>query len=164
MIGIVIDEEFLRALSPEAQDEVLALAEEQISALRPASVHPRWRADREESYPLSVEEARKLIDAQPEPVRDALRVFCKNYDGHFGRATLQELMSVAGFSDANDLSRATTSLTQSLRHITGNHDAWLLNWHPGDWKWSEKKQRYTKGAYFISAQGIEPLKQAFGDS
>lgn len=164
MIGIVIDEAFLRALSPETQDEVLALAEEQIAALRRPSAKTTWRADREESYPLSVEEARKLIDAQPEPMRHALRVFCSNYDGNIGRATLQELMSAAGFSDSHDLSEATTSLTQSLRHITGNHDAWLLNWHPQDWKWSEKKQRYIKGEYFISAKGIEPLKRAFGDS
>ncbi len=164
MIGIVIDEAFLRALSPEAQDEVLELAEEQIATLRTPSAQTKWRADREESYPLSVEEATKLIRAQPEPMRDALRVFCSNYDGHFGRATLQELMSAAGFSESNDLSKATTALTQSLRHITGNHDAWLLNWRPEDWKWSEKKQCYTKGEYFISAKGVEPLKQAFGDS
>jgi len=39
-----------------------------------------------------------------------------------------------------------------------------LNWRPEDWKWSEKKQCYTKGEYFISAKGVEPLKQAFGDS
>lgn len=164
MIGIVIDEAFLRALSPEAQDEVLELAEEQIATLRTPSAKTEWRADREESYPLSVEEATKLIQAQPAPMRDALRVFCSNYDGHFGRATLQELMAAAGFSESNDLSRATTALTQSLRHITGNHDAWLLNWRPEDWKWSEKKQCYTKGEYFISAKGVEPLKQAFGDS
>lgn len=164
MIGIVIDEAFLRALSPEARDEVLALAEERIAALRTPTARMQWRGDREESYPLSVEEARRLIDAQPEPMQDALRVFCGNYDGHFGRATLQELLSVAGFSDPDDLSKATTSLTQSLRHITGNHDAWLLNWRPEDWKWSEKKQRYTKGEYFISAKGIEPLRRAFGDS
>jgi hypothetical protein len=163
MVGIVIDEAFLRALSPETRDEVLALVEEQISTLRTPSVQTEWRADLEESYPLSVEEARKLIQAQPKPMRDALRVFCSNYDGQFGRATLQELMSAAGFSDSSDLSKGTTALTQSLRHITGNHDAWLLNWHPEDWKWSEKKQRYTKGEYFISAKGVEPLKRAYGD-
>lgn len=164
MIGIVIDEVFLRALSPEARDEVLALAAEGIEAQRVPSAQTEWRTDREESYPLTLEEAKRLIDAQPEPVRDALRVFCSNYDGNFGRATLQELMSAAGFSKSSDLSKATTALTQSLRYITGNRDAWLLNWNPKDWKWSEKKQAYTKGEYFISAKGIEPIKQAFGDS
>ncbi len=164
MVGIVIDEAFLRALSPETRDEVLALAEEQIATLRTPSARTEWRADLEDSYPLTVEDARKLIQAQPEPMREALRVFCSNYDGQFGRATLQELMAATGFSDSSDLSKATTALTQSLRHITGNHDAWLLNWHPEDWKWSEKKQRYTKGEYFISAKGVEPLKRAFGDS
>ena len=65
MIGIIIDEAFLRALSPEARDEVLAVAEEQIAALKTPSAKTEWRADLEDSYPLTVEEARKLIRAQP---------------------------------------------------------------------------------------------------
>lgn len=163
MISIVIDQAFLQALSHSARSEVLALLEEQIAELKKPLAETQWRADRDESYPLSVEEAQKLIQSLPKPMQDALQVFCRNYDGNVGRATLDELMSATGFSDHSDLSDATTAMTQSLRHITGNQDVWLLNWRPEDWDWSEAEQVYTRGEYFISGPAVESLKEAFGE-
>ncbi len=163
MISIVIDQAFLQALSHGARSEVLALLEKRIAELKKPLVEAQWRADRDESYPLSVEEAQKLIQSLPKPMQDGLRVFCRNFDGSVGRAGLAELMSATGFSDHADLSNATTAMTQSLRHITGNQDAWLLNWRSEDWEWNEAEQNYVKGEYFISGTAVESLKKAFGE-
>ena len=54
-------------------------------------------------------------------------------------------------------------LLQSLQQVTGNREAWLLNWRADDWEWSDEEERYVKGSYFISETAITALREAFAE-
>ena len=160
MVSFVIDEEHLRALSPSARHEVLRVLAGQIDEIKAHIADIEWYPDRDLSYPIDPEQARMLIRGQLAPMRRALRVFCANFDGEIGSAALDDLLAATRHTDHDQLGSDITTLTQSLRGITGDRDAWLINWRAEDWEWDDALNRYVKGRYFISGPAIRSLRQA----
>jgi len=163
VISFVIDESHLRALTPSARHEFLRLMRRDLDSLKERLADIEWYADRGVSYPLSPDQAETLLQTQSRQVQKALHVFVSNSDGEKGIATLEQLVEATGYTDTEMLSRDFGSLTQSLRSVTGESQAWLINWDPGSWEWSESEQRYTSGEYYINGPAVFSLRQAFGE-
>ncbi len=163
MISFVIDESHLRALTPSARHEILRLVRRDLDHLKERLADIEWYADRGQSYPLTAMQAETLLQTQSRAVQKALHVFVRNSDGEFGRATLDELVEATGYSNPEQISRDFGSLTQSLRSVTGETQAWLINWDPETWEWSESEQRYLTGEYYINGPAVFALRQAFGE-
>lgn len=162
MTSFVVDESQLERLSPGARRELLQILEEDCSRIAAEFAEVDWTSDRDESYPLSVDEARALIRHIHQAERETLRVFARNYDGEIGKADLKELLDATGHTGYRPLGEDISSITQSLRRITGHRDAWLLNWRGEDWIWNEDGKTYDAGRYFISGTAAESLRTAFG--
>jgi len=161
MVSYVIDDEDLRRLSPSARGEVLRLLRGDLDALRRIYAAEDWTPDRDVSYPLSDEEAQLLARGVTHAAREALHVFAQHYDGEVGRASIDQLLKATGHERYEDIGIEIASITQSVRTITGNTDAWLFNWRPEDWDWDEASQHYTAGSYFISGPAVRALRRAF---
>ena len=128
MTSFIIDESHLNRLSPKARQEVLAVLRADLDELEASFLDSEWAPDRDTSYPLTVEDARVLIRGVAGAGEELLRVFALNYDGETGRASLQDLLEATGHTDYQHLGQDISTITQSLRSITGNSDAWLFNW------------------------------------
>ncbi len=163
MISYVIDESHLRALTPSARRELLRLIHGDLEELKERLADVEWHADRGESYPLSTEQAAAVLRTQNLAVKKALRVFVEHTDGTTGSASLAELIEATGYDDPEQISQDFGMLTGSLRAITGDNQAWIINWDAETWEWSEADQRYLKGEYFINGPAIAALEQAFGE-
>ncbi len=163
MISFVIDESHLRALTPSARHELLRLVRKDLDSLKGRLADIEWYPDRGQSYPLTPAQAETLLHTQSRKVQKALHVFVKNSDGEMGIGTLQELVEATGYSNPEKLSQDFGALTQSLRSITGESQAWLINWDAATWEWSESEQRYVDGEYFINGPAVFSLRQAFGE-
>ena len=164
MTSFVIDESVLERLSPEARRELLRLLKHDIMHVTADFADTDWDPEGELSYPMSVDEAKALVRGQSKAPREMLRVFCLNTEGDTGTADLKSIMKATGQSRYKAIGDAVATITQRLRTVTGDQDAWLFNWRPDDWQWNEKKKTYTKGAYFISGPAIHTLRTAFGIS
>lgn len=162
MVSFIVDEHHLRQLSPETRNELLQVVTGELVALRRELLSETWDPEGNRSYPLNVDEARVLIRGLPEAARRMLRSFCRNFDGTVGTVKLDELMSSSGHETYDDLGQEVANITQRVRAVTGNNDAWLFNWNPRDWEWDEAKGSYTRGEYYISAPAIAALRTAFG--
>jgi len=162
MVSFIIDDTHLRRLSPTARHELLKLLAADFSQLRTEFADRAWAPDKDMSYPLTPDEARVLIRGITDAGRKMLRVFARNFDGQIGRGEVQALMATTGHTDYEQLSQEVSGITQSLRSITGNYDAWLFNFRADDWVWDETSGTYAKGQYFISGPAILSLRQAFG--
>ena len=119
-----------------------------------------WDPEGNAAYPLDEEEARVLIRGMNREGQQALRVFCKNFDGTHGLADLSALFSATGFSHYDDLGHEISNITQRLRSVTQNSDAWLFNWRAKDWEWDEGEGTYVRGSYFIGKPAIDSLRKA----
>ena len=161
MISFILTEVHLRSLSPETRSEVLELIDAETKSMRDRLNRSEWSPERTQSYPLSLEEAHILLSNTPRAMRAALRIFCENFDGKVGRAELGALMEATACKDHEELNQVVTELLQSLQQVTGDREAWLLNWHADDWEWSDEEQCYVKGSYFISGTAINSLREAF---
>lgn len=162
MISFVIDETHLRRLSTNARNELLRVLQADLDEVRTQFHGEDWAPDRDMSYPLSLEEAKALVRGITGAGRDILRVFATNADGDIGYAELDELLRTTGYTDYEDLGQDISTITQSMRSVTGNGDGWLFNWRPDDWDWDESSSTYKRGAYFISGPAVETLREAFG--
>jgi len=163
VISFVIDESHLRALTPSARHEILRLVRGDLESLKKRLADIEWYADRGISYPLSSEQAESLLQTQSRELQKALHVFVRNSDEDMGSATLQELMEATGYKDPERLGHDFGALTQSLRNITGESQAWLINWDAATWEWSESEKRYVSGEYYINGPAVFSLRQAFGE-
>lgn len=162
MTSFIIDESQLQRLSPGARRELLHILDEDLSRVFAGDAGVDWTPDRDESYPLSLDEARALIRHMPQPGRETLRVFARNYDGQTGKADLNELLEITGHAGHTEVGEDISAITRSLRRITGNRDAWLVNWRTEDWIWNEHDNTYETGVYFISGPAVESLREALG--
>ncbi|MDH3689282.1 MAG: hypothetical protein OEU36_07355 [Gammaproteobacteria bacterium] len=162
MTSFTIDESQLERLSPDARRELLSILEEDFSKVLSDFAAVDWTPNRDESYPLTVDEARALIRHIPQSETETLRVFARNYDGEVGKADLKELLSANAHTDHRQLGDDISAITHSLRRITGNRDAWLINWRHEDWIWNEHDNTYEAGVYFISDPAVAALRKAFG--
>ena len=162
MTSFVIDESQLERLSPETRRELMQLLKEDLRRVKTGFSDSDWDPEGEVSYPLSVEEARALIRGHAKASRETLRALCIDVEGDTGRADLKALVKATGAKKYTAIGDAVAEITQRLRRVTGNPDAWLLNWDPADWQWDEKKKTYTKGVYFVSGAAIHALREAFG--
>lgn len=162
MAEFVINETHLRRLTPSARQELLRVLQEDFSQMRAEFSDRAWTPDRDISYPLTPEEARVLVRGVSEAARRMLRVFARNYDGEIGRGEVNELMQATGHTLYEQLSQEVSGVTQSLRSVSGNYDAWLFNFRAEDWVWDDATRSYSKGSYFISGTAIQSLRQAFG--
>jgi len=163
VISFVIDESHLRALTPSARHEVLRLVRKDLDSLKRRLADIEWYPDRGQSYPLTAAQAETLLQTQPRQVQKALHVLVKDSDGELGSGRLQELIDATGYADPENLSQDFGALTQSLRSITGESQAWLINWDAASWQWSETEQRYVDGEYYINGPAVKSLRQAFGE-
>lgn len=162
MIDFVINETHLGRLSPSARRELLQVLGEDVNRLKESFANLVWDPESNTSYPLTSEEAQVLVRGLPQPALSALRVFCENIDRGVGRGSLRNLLQAAHCSEYGDLAAELSAITQRLRTVTGNVDAWLFNWHAKDWVWKEEGKTYTKGGYFISEPALSSLAQALG--
>jgi hypothetical protein len=157
MVSYVIDEAFLERLSHTSRMEVLLLLEQDTMSLKGRIRAGEWFPDRGKPYPLTEEEAEKLLRALTDEGRRLLGVFIRHIDDGAGYASLEELEEATGHTDPNALSRELTSVTHVVRSITGQGDAWLFDWNPEDWVYDESTGRYTSGRYFISSPTVDAL-------
>lgn len=162
MTSFVIDENDLRQLSPEARNELLRIIGAEIADLKEEFADRGWDPEANQPYPLSTDEAHALVRGLDQPAKNLLRTFCLNYDGKVGSSDLQEMLDSAGIDSYEQLGQEVSAITQRMHSATGNQDAWLFNWHANDWEWSEEKNTYVKGRYFIPAPAIDSLRKAFG--
>ncbi len=164
MVGFVIDEALLRKLSPEARREVLDVMHDEVERLAEDVEGVDWDPEGNTSYPLTEDEARRLIRGLVGRSRELLRAFCTDYDadGVVGRADIAALYEATGHDEYGALGREITTITQRLKNITDTHDAWLFNWRARDWQWDEANKTYVKGHYYISGLAIVSLRHAFG--
>ncbi len=164
MVGFVIDEALLRKLSPDARREILDVIADEAERLAEEAEGVDWDPEGNTSYPLTEDEARRLIRGLVGRSRELLRAFCTDYDadGKVGRADIAALYEATGHDDYGALGREITTITQRLKNITDMHDAWLFNWRARDWQWDEANKTYVKGHYYISGPAIVALRRAFG--
>ncbi len=164
MHTFIVDDKLLQRLSPAARREVLALLTDDLQETKAQFHDYNWDPEGQESYPLSVEEAQVLVSGMPEPAVSALRVFIDNVDGDWGYATIEQLLEATGHTKYDNVLKHLSWLLLRLRTVTGNPNAWLVNWHTKDWEWDEAKKTYTKGRYFISSDALLSLKEALAAS
>lgn len=159
---IIIDESHLERLSPSARRELLKLIKHDAELLNERFYDPPWNPEGAESYPLTNEEAVLLINGMPEAAINALRVFAESDDGKEGTATLEELMKATGHTKFENINRQLSWILLHLRAVTGNPDAWLINWRAKDWNWDEDRETWTDGRYFVTSGAARALRHAFG--
>jgi len=162
MARFVISDDDLRRLSPDACRELLDVLAANLADAQLSYTERAWNPDGNTSYPLSTAEAHTLIRSLSSPGRHLLRLIARHFDGSHGRAELDEMLAATRFESYQDLGQEVSSITQLLRSVTGNSDAWLFNWYAKDWDWDEEKEAYTRGAYFIAGKAVESLRVAFG--
>lgn len=161
MATFLIDDAHLRRLSPATRRELLDLLADEIARVRDEYASHDWNPDGTQSYPLTFEEATMLVNGIPERAERALRVFAENYDGNRGTATLKQLLDATGHTKFENLGQQLAWLQLRLRTVTGNPDAWMVNWRKSDWKWSDEKQSWMRGRYFITRPAVDTLRQVF---
>lgn len=160
MAGIVVDAKDLERLSAGARQELIALV-----GLRSSGVDElegpdgSWNADGDDPYPLSLREAKALVQGLSESSRGMLRLFCKNSDGDVGRVSMRELLEATGHADAEHLQKAISGITRRLRTVTGHREAWLLDWEN---EWDEERRVHFRSEYFITSPSIRSLGQVLG--
>ncbi len=160
MAGIVIDVRDLERLSSGAREELLALVGVGgLAAAAPEGAEGAWNPDGDEPYPLSLREAKALVQGLSESSRGMLRLFCKNSDGKIGRVSMRELLETTGHPDAEHLQKSISGITRRLRTVTGQKEAWLLDW---DNEWDEERRTYFRSEYFITSPSIRSLGQVLG--
>ena len=160
MTSFLVDESILRRLSPAARRELLQLVSDDLISIRNELADLDWDVEGDVSFPLTIEEAEVLVRGIPEPAFKLLQVFTDNRDGETGTATLEQLLSASGYAEFQELGQQLSWLLLRLRTVTGNQDAWLVNWNTDDWEWDENQQTYVKGRYFISGPAITSLAKA----
>ena len=158
MALFIIDEDQLQKLSPAARRELMSVLESDFQETRKYYDDSDWDPEGVDSYPLSIEEAGVLVNGMPEPARKALTVFVENIDEGRGYANLAQLLDVTGHSKAENINRQLAWILLRVRSVTGNPDAWLVNWHMRDWTWSDDQQSYTDGKYFITEPALSALR------
>jgi len=161
VVSFIIDESHLRQLSAGARNELLQIIGAELADLKIEFADREWDPEGNKSYPLSADEARVLIRGLGQPGKSLLRTFCVNYDGKEGSTDLEEMLHSAGIEGYEDLGHEVSAITQRMHSATGNSDAWLFNWHSGDWQWDDRKNTYVRGRYFISGPAIDALRSAF---
>lgn len=162
MVMFVIEERHLQQLSPSTRRELLQVLGSEVEEARQRYAAMEWQPDGAQSYPLTEEEARHLLHGMPESARNLLGAFAERYDGKRGAATFRELLKATGHTKVESLGRQIAWIELRLRTVTGNHDAWLITWRKSDWKWSEQRQTYIRGRYFINGPAVIALRAAMG--
>ncbi len=160
MHSFILDDKLLQRLSPAARREELALLTDDLQDTKAQFRDYNWDPEGLESYPLSTEEAHVLVNGMPEAALSVLRVFIDHIDGDWGYATLEQLLGATGHTKSDNILKHLSWLLLRLRTVTGNPNAWLVNWHTKDWEWDEQQKTYTKGRYFISSDALLALKEA----
>ena len=163
MHTFIVDHKLLQRLSPAARRELLVLLTDDLQETKAQFKDYNWDPEGQESYPLSVEEAQVLVSGMPDAAINALRVFIDNIDGDWGYATIEQLLEATGHSKYENVLRQLSWLLLRLRTVTGNPNAWLVNWHTKDWEWDEENKSYTKGRYFVSSDALMSLKEVLGE-
>ena len=163
MATFILEDRHLERLSPAARRELLQVLGEEFDEVRALYAEREWDPEGNESYPLTVEEACHMIRGMPDAAHHALRIFASNYDDakRSGTATLRQLLDATGHTKYENVNRQLSWILLRLRSVTGDSDAWLVNWRARDWKWDEEKGTYARGKYFISGPGMEALREAF---
>ncbi|MGI9335368.1 MAG: hypothetical protein ACR2RL_19650 [Gammaproteobacteria bacterium] len=161
MHSFTIDDDLLNKLSPATRKELLAVMAQDLASIRAKYADLDWDPEGTMSYPLTVEEARHLINGMPEPARNALRVFTEHCEGDRGEATIEQLLSATGHSKAENVTKQLAWILLRVRTVTGDQNAWLLNWHAKDWEMDRAQSHYIKGKYFISGHAMTSLLDAF---
>ena len=162
MALFIIDDRKLELLSPAARRELLRVFRREMEDLHERFYEPPWNPEGPDSYPLSDEEAVLLIQGMPDNAINVLRVFAESDDGERGTATLAELLAATGHTKFENVNRQLTWILLHLRAVTGNPDAWLINWYAKDWNWDEEQETWTDGLYFITSGAARALRRAFG--
>ena len=160
MFRFILDEALLERLSPASRREILDLVAEDIGAARQSYIDHEWNPDGDESYPLSVEEARVLVKGMPGHATAVIKTFVDNFDGERGTASMTELLDSTGHTKLENIGKAISWIQLRVSTVTGDPEAWLVNWRAEDWIWDEEENRYTDGFYFISATAALALREA----
>jgi len=158
MALFIIDEDQLQQLSPATRRELMCVLEYGFQETRKYYDDSDWDPEGLDSYPLTIEEAGLLVNGMPEPARNALKVFVDNIEDDRGYANLAQLLDATGHSKVENINRQLAWILLRVRTVTGNPDAWLVNWHMRDWTWSEDQQAYLDGKYFVTEPAISALR------
>lgn len=169
MAGIVIHEQDLARLSQPTRRELLALVAGELpkTALTSEDEAERpvdWKDEDDLPYPLGLRDAKDLVRGLSDASRNILRVFCRNVDGAVGYATAEELMAVSGHDDPQRLGKAMSGITRRLRSVTGQRDAWIIDWLDEDRVWDPERGAHVIQRYIIEGPSLRSLCQAFGMS
>ena len=159
MALFIIDEDQLQALSPATRRELMNVLEYDFQETRKYYDDSDWDPEGLDSYPLSIEEAEVLVSGIPESARKALKVFVDNIDDDRGYANLAQLLDATGHSKVENINRQLAWILLRVRSVTGNPDAWIVNWHMRDWTWSDDRQSYIDGKYFITEPALSALRE-----
>ena len=159
MPGIVVDVRDLERLSTGARRELLGLLGLRGQLASETDSESGWNSDGDDPYPLTLREAKALVQGLSENSCGMLRLFCKNSDGNVGRVSTKELLDATGHADAQHLQKAIAGITRRLRTVTGQREAWLLDWEN---EWDEERRAYFRSEYFITSPSIRTLGQVLG--
>ena len=160
MLRLILDETHLERLSPASRREVLSLIADDVRQAQKSYVERDWNPDGDHSFPLSVEEARLLVAGMPEHATAVINLFVDNFDGERCAATLAELQASTGHTNAENVGKLISWIQHRVTTVTGDQDAWLVNWRTEDWIWDEDNERYTDGIYFIDTSAALALREA----
>lgn len=160
MVRLILDETHLERLSPATRREILNLIADDVHAAQKIFIDRDWDREGDKSYPLSVEEAHFLITGMPEYATAVIKLFVANFDGERAVATLAELREITGHSKSENVLKLILWIQHRVTTVTGDADAWVVNWRGEDWVWDEETSRYTEGNYFIDTAAALALREA----
>ena len=101
-----------------------------------------------------------MLAGMPEHAATVVKLFADNFDGDRGTASLAELLEATGHSKPENIGKLVSWTPLRVRTASGDPDAWLVNWHPGDWIWDEQENRYSAGIYYINAIAAQAIQEA----
>ena len=160
MLRLILDETHLERLSPASRREILTLIADDIREAEKSYVERDWNPDGDESYPLSQEEARCLVTRMPEHAMAVVKLFAANFDGVRSVATLSQLLETTGHTKVENVGKLISWIQHRVTTVTGDPEAWLVNWRAEDWIWDEESSQYTDGFYFIDTTAALALREA----
>ena len=101
-----------------------------------------------------------MLKGMPEHGTAVIEIFVRNFDGERGTASMAELLETTGHTKLESIGKLISWIQLRVSTVTGDPEAWLVNWRAEDWIWDEQDNKYTDGFYFIGATAALALREA----
>jgi hypothetical protein len=153
---IVLEPGDFRRLSKSSQRELLGLLGGGTAATADRGADPerelRWRAP----YPLSREQAERLVASLPGKAQRRLALFA----APGGRVKMKDLMAVDESRDLRSTSRFVRDMATRLRSMIEDPEkkAQLIQWDFDATRWDKSQQTIVDGVYYVAPETAESLR------